>query len=51
MGNDLFLNAESKKENMSNSKQVLVIVSEPKTIKTSLTTKKKAENIYDDSRN
>ena len=45
MGNDLFLNAESKKENMSNSKQVLVIVSKPKTIKTSLTTKKK-QKIY-----
>ena len=52
MGNDLFLNAESKKEKISNSKQVLVIVSKTRTIKTSLTKKKKeVENIYDNSRN
>ena len=46
MGNDLFLNAGSKKEKISNSKQkkVLVIVSKTITMKISLTTRK-AENV------
>ena len=46
MGNDLFLNTESKKKEISNSKQVLVIVSNTKTIKKSLATKKKKQKIY-----
>ena len=45
-GNDLFLSAESKKEDISNSKKSLVIVSKTKTIKTSMTTRKKSRK-YD----
>ena len=40
-GNDQFLSAESKKEEISNSKTSLVIISKTKTKKTSLTKKKK----------
>ena len=40
-GNDLFLSAKSKKEDISNLKTSLVVVSKTKTINTSMTTKKK----------
>ena len=46
MGNDLFLSAESKNEEISNSKTSLIIVSKTKTIKTNLTTKKTETIIY-----